>query len=850
MDDGQSTLTLSMQTLSREMQTLSQSFKQATSSLQQASAGIVNQTERATRGLQSYAAAAMAPLSQPKQPYQPGFSGIPTAIQYSSGRAAPINGGKDNWWDNLLTSAGNNEYNKPSNWWRDVLALAGKDFIDVSNAEARKRARRNWELRGQDLLHSGIATGLAFIPGAGIPLALGYEFLAKPLLMENAKRTNEYINWYENTGQRNIGARWSRAYEGGWTESEQRELAERTQKAYKGSGFKKSQFDEMISVAEQYGYFRTYERTTVDQQVTKIKKMMSDAKYVMQSLHTTAEEAMKILGDVERMGNQGGKINTYAYVSQINRASAYSGLSPMQLHEYSVGRSEFFKGLGYSSRGATEMTTQQITQYYAHLSPGKRDNLTAQLSTSDKLSALVNNNDMIKYASIYAYDYGENGLVFNPEKYRKMARGEVTPTMMMEEVTNTINLAEAKDRQLLSLMLSPGIMPMKLSRDAERAKIPPSTIEKTKQRQVLQGLILKYNVAENPAYFTWKDYAKLKPDKQELIALRFAQEMGIAPEDADEYIKQIIGRGVNVDQEERETAILARGLPPQNLNLKFKREDFLSIQEKMMQQPGVTPPEGWDPFIRSQSRRQKKISQSEEDYRKTMAAADAIISNEEEEKIAALVRKAARKRDPNKYITKRIEKYQINKQYGAAYKLAERAEQGGLGDIDSYFTRAELTPSDVNQATRQLLGGFDLNKINKVYRPAFLNAVGEYAKAIASGDTSMRQEKEAEFREVSQLYFKNNDNIDYLIESIQKGIVGQQDHAKILGRGSEIYDLSTYLRTLGLEDKQERHAGKKINTIDLSETSNKQQTDINQTILLYMDKQVKAMDDILRRLEK
>jgi len=850
MNEEQSSLRLSMQMLASEMQTLSQSFKQATSNIQQTSAGMLRQVSASGRGAQGYATAAMAPLSQPRSPYQPGFSGMPTSIQYSSGALATINGGRDSWWRNAFTSAGNNEFNKPSNWWRDTLALAGKDFVDVSSEDAKRRAKRNWGIRVQDLAHSGVSTALAFVPGVGLPLSLGYEFLAKPALMEKSRRTNEYWDWYEKTGNRNVGARWSRSYDGGWTDSEQKELAARTQSAFKGSGFKKSQFDEMMSMAEQSGYFKTYERTTVDQQVTKVKKMMSDAKYVMQSLHTTAEEAVKILGDVEKMGNKGGKVNTHSYVSQLNRASAYSGLSPMQLHEYSVGRSEFFKGMGYSSRGATEMTAQQITQYYSDLTPGKKDNIEAHLSMEDRLSAMANKSDMVKFASLYAYDYGDNGLVFNEEKFRKMARGEISASKMVESATSIMNKIEKKDKNLLSLISSPGVMQNMLSADAEESNIPTSITENAKQRQMMQELLLRYNVTSTPENFTWKDYSLLSKEIKRGIETRVAEDLGGNPNDARELIKQLIGPGVNVGREEENARKLALGLPPKNLGISFKAEDFWSQQEQMLARDNLKPPEGWDPFVRAQSSRQKVIAQREADYLKTMSSADADISADDNEKILSAIKKASKKKEPHAYISQRIEKYQKDNRYDLAYRLAEEAQQDGMGDISSFLARGELTASQTSQATKQLLGGFDVERIRQTYRPAFLNSVGEYAKAISEGDARLLSDAEKNFRRTAKSYVKGDGEIDYLLESMRKGIVKKDGRTQIEGRGSEIYSFSAYLRSLGIKDKDQDGVESNMSTISIDDVNAKQQTDINQTILSYMDKQVKAMEAIARRLDK
>jgi hypothetical protein len=860
---------LSMQMLVSEMRSLSQSFRHATSNLQQVGAGAMRQGGVAAGRIQGYAAAAMAPLSQPGDPYRPGFTGIPTGIQYSGGAIAPIAGGKDALWRNLFTAAGNNEYNKPSNWWRDTLALGGKEFIDVSSQDARRRARRNWSVRGQDLMHSAISTGMAFIPVVGLPLALGYEFLAKPLLMEDSRRTNEYWDWYEKTGGRNIGAKWSRSAEGGWTQVEQKALAEQTQVLYKGSGYKKSQFDDMMAMAEQSGYFKAYDKTSVDQQVTKIKKMMNDAKYVMQTLHTTAEEAVKILSDVEKMGKTGGKVGTHAYTSQLNRASAYSGLSPMQLHEYSVGRSDFFKGMGYSTRNATEMTLQQVREYFSGMTPGKTESLGTHLSIEDSMSRMARSDQNVNFAAMYMFDHKNGELVFSKAKYDKVARGEVS---LKDQLEAARGLLGEVDPQLAALISRPGAMAGLLVGAISDQGLPPVSAENLLQRQAVQSLMIEYGLTESPEEFTWKDYSKISDTQKTLFTDWLSRRLGVSASDTGEALQQYFGKGVNVDEEEERAGRAYNGRPDKPLSQRIILGEKGDIDGETALYPKILGRKWYEMrggglFGIEKYEAARLIAKEREIREETLNAKNIPMLDGEQrrfDKWMSTTRSKVQKdgRDSGSlYLQKKIRSAQEKGQYALAYSLAREGEDYGLGDIDTFLAEREVVGRADPLAWADILVGTEVSLSGIEHggtRSGLSRAAVEYAVALAEGDKSRMNKAREEMMTRSQDAWGGEGKValDKMIAEIHKN-TGRVEGVGVIrqfGRGEAEYEsmpLEAIARQLEI-DSEDRDSkdGKRKETFDISTLYDKQQLDINATVLTYMQHETKAMAEIVSKIGK
>ncbi|MDP3014403.1 MAG: hypothetical protein Q8M92_09190, partial [Candidatus Subteraquimicrobiales bacterium] len=335
------------------------------------------------------------------------------------GQPAPLNIGKDNFFTNMFTGVSNNEYNRPAHWWRDLTALSGKQFVDMGAADAKRYATRNWNQRLEMGAWDALGYGLYSIPGVGIPAGLAYDYLLKPVITEPTKRRYEYANFIDRVGARNVGAGVTGTGRGGFSDAQQFDIAREVQGMHRGSGFKKSQWDELVQTSESYGYFKTYDKNTVDSFKQKFDALAGDAKYAMQTLHVSATEAAKILGDLNTMGIKG----SVRQINMLNQASAYTGLSGAQVSEFAQGRAGMYKAMGYTERGGYNAGITELVDTIKAWGPGERPRHQEVLQFKDAMGGLYKqdgtNNSLNWMMAYMDYDSGTEDLVFNVQKYKE-----------------------------------------------------------------------------------------------------------------------------------------------------------------------------------------------------------------------------------------------------------------------------------------------------------------------------------------------------------------------------------------------------------------------------------------------
>lgn len=833
-DDIQS----AVQMMTMEMRNLSNSFNHAVRNMQQATSGAMAHTGVMAGTAQGYAASAMGTFFPPGAPPRPGFAGMPTSYQHSGGMASYIDSGKDAAWRNWLTSAGNNEYNQPSSWWRDTMALMGRQFVDVSQEDAKRRASRNWALRGGNLLHSGVSIGLAHIPLAGIPLSIGYEALVKPALMEGTRRSNEYWDMLEQTGYRNIGARWSDAPGGGWTDDEQRELASKLQGLYKGSGFKKTQFDELITSAEQHGYFKSYDRTNVDREVEKTRKLIDDAKYVMQALHTSADEAAKVLADVNKMGaTSAGVRGSHSYISQLNTASAYSGLSPMQIHEYSVGRSDFFRNLGYSKRDATEITMQQITRYHKDVTAGKPEDLGQYLNISDRLSAMARDDHFVNQMFGSMMIMGDGKL-------------EVDRDFMMKVLTGDASMKDISRRQAALLGSVPEGWETGISQNARDhfiaiSGLSPALIEDASARMQLHSLMYRLNIADSPLDFTLQQYHDLDDQKKRDLMIGVSRTTGVPMHDVDDYISGMIVSREDTRQRMIDYERIAQGYAIGPGEARIKKYGFwrTSGQGWKAMYRGAT---GWN-SIRQEASREVLSAK----YAEALGMVPDSLADEESAQAQEDLRlfRGSRRKMKRKDIDETFRYLSTIGETQRAANLLRYAEWEGIASADS-FSADYLVADDktVGKIVHGILGdrGIRLDFDGDVDRErSFQREAMKYAKDIAGKDWREAEDIRNKFiGDVLPHYIHDYNSAQYsgIARAIEGSLV-ENEWGYSISAGTQHRALDPLYRNImrneSLQDKGDDKAP------SISMPAGDSQIDINTTVLSYMQQQVTAMNHIV-----
>lgn len=436
-------LKLGLQSLVTDVQALSQSVRGASASMANTSASVMGQAQQINAGAVNMAVGAVPNGMYAQRPG--GFQGIPMTVP--NGQMAPLNTGQSDFWSNLRYGTWNNEYNRPASWWRDTLALMGKDFVDVNKEESQKMAKRNWNYR----LTMGAweAPGLALysVPIVGMPLGLAYDAFAAPALQAGTKRRYEYWNFLDRTGARNVDARFSSNPRGGFTDTEKSQLAAEIEGLYKGSGFTKKQSDELVQISEQAGYFKSYDKQTIDSYRRKHEQILKDAKYAMQTLHTTTEETVKVLSDISRTGGVKGSVNQ---INMINKAAAYTGLSPTQITEFAQGRMGTYTAMGFSETAGMQASYMELINIVRNTPSGQRPEIEKTLNIRDRFSALAKNNPILGQAIAALFVGGGSSIQIDQNVIQQAMRKGFTPADMVRIGSSKIGGFTAMQKGMLT----------------------------------------------------------------------------------------------------------------------------------------------------------------------------------------------------------------------------------------------------------------------------------------------------------------------------------------------------------------------------------------------------------------
>jgi len=404
-----------MELLAADIQSLSQTVRTASQNISATAQGIAAKTNAASGSMMGLSRSMTMPFSAPSQ-Y--GFTGSPMIAQM--GMPAPLNTSRrDNMIQNLTQGTYMNEFNKPSNWFRDILALSGKEFVDVTSERAQRYARRSWSQRGATFGYDAVTYVLPFIPGVGLPLALGYEFLAKPLLTDSEKRKNEYWSFFERSGARNVDARLTSTGRGGFgSDADLLSLADYAQGAWKGTGYKKSQWDQLMQQSERYGYFKSYGRYDEDKMRRKIKDLADNAKYAMQTLNVAAEEAAQILG---YMSTENFKTSGKTMINRINAAATHMGISGTQMFEMATQQSEIYKIAGYNTETSMYAVLRDTQNIVARTPLGMKPDVEGSMRTRQ---ALEQGYDRYAYGAFFKNADGK--LTLDKELYSSYMSGKIS----------------------------------------------------------------------------------------------------------------------------------------------------------------------------------------------------------------------------------------------------------------------------------------------------------------------------------------------------------------------------------------------------------------------------------------
>jgi len=367
---------------------------------------------------------------------QSGFTNTGALDQYVD--TMPLNTQKK---DDIISQLYNwnfaNEYNKPSNWFRDILAIGGHQFVDMPDAEAKRLASRNWERRWKTMGWNALNIS-----------TLGATSLLNPWTKESTVRKYEYMDFMERTGYRNVDARMSEGKRSEWgSEKEIEVMSEFMAGAWKGSGFKKSQYDEFIQELERVGGLKRYDKMTISQYKQKIKDAQANAKRIMQTLNVSVTDAAAILGDINTMNT---KIPTSRFISKINMASAQSGMSPMQLRQFALGRSEMYRGMGYAQDKGYLASLDDISNIANRTNVGSKPYYERIIGTVDQLAQSAINNPAINQMMGAFVQEGSGGKIsLDAASLKKFVEGGISMTALPGMAVKNASVASS-DYKMLS----------------------------------------------------------------------------------------------------------------------------------------------------------------------------------------------------------------------------------------------------------------------------------------------------------------------------------------------------------------------------------------------------------------
>jgi hypothetical protein len=316
------------------------------------------------------------------------------------------------------------EFNKPALWSRDIVALSGmKEYMDMTRSQSEYYARKHWQQRA-DLIMPELSSFAAYGAGSlfglpGMAAAVGYDMAIKPMIEDRIVRRHNWWNALDRYGKKNIlaGDSSNLITNTGWSDVQLDELSKFMGSSYRGTGFKKEISDDLVMMAESGGYFKDV--ATVSQYKTKYKELLKGVKEIMQTLHTSHEEAVSMMSGISNMRIS----KPLDYIKQMNTAAAYTGLSTEQLISWSSNMSkDLYSNYGIKEEWGANMALEMIKN--KDMTPIQQKGLSSILQNPVYLTALST--------------YKEGKWAIDPDKINKYISGEINDIDLRKLATESL----------------------------------------------------------------------------------------------------------------------------------------------------------------------------------------------------------------------------------------------------------------------------------------------------------------------------------------------------------------------------------------------------------------------------
>jgi hypothetical protein len=273
------------------------------------------------------------------------------------------------------------DFNKPALWSRDLAQVTGMapEPRDMTRAQARMIAERNWRQRGEQfgdtILREGVGLAAYFVPGVGLPVGLAYS-AAMSRYVPDKKRMYEWDAMLENTSQKYIlsGISKNRVSGVGWSESERRDLSlYHLQTERDNKYFKKEEHQLIANLSAEMGYFNADNTKSIADYKQNYKRLLDGTKEAMKVLHISLEEAIETMGVLGQMGVK----DVASATRRIGVTAAATGMSRQQVMQYAQNMGQGLINIGVSKDDAFNIAAGMASSGTPATAPISVNNLMA-----------------------------------------------------------------------------------------------------------------------------------------------------------------------------------------------------------------------------------------------------------------------------------------------------------------------------------------------------------------------------------------------------------------------------------------------------------------------------------------
>lgn len=251
----------------------------------------------------------------------------------------------------------------------DIRAANGANFMNMTSRESTLIGQQRMKDRGMDVLDIGASMAITAFGGFGAGAA--YSFIAKPAyeaitMSEKRERFEQLAIKQGHADVNSIHSR-NKITGTGWSKEQSSDIGWFLGTADLTSGFSEEGITSLVGQGGQGGYFKG--ANTVGEYKKKVKELMEGTERIMKALHTSQEEAVDVMNNINKM-----KVSDKTgFIGKLNQASAMSGLSSRQL----TGFASSMGGQWYNQYGMNRESSAGVALSMAGLSEGNQNRLNA-----------------------------------------------------------------------------------------------------------------------------------------------------------------------------------------------------------------------------------------------------------------------------------------------------------------------------------------------------------------------------------------------------------------------------------------------------------------------------------------